>query len=172
MLTFGLFRCGAIQFSSILASATHLARCLAEASPSAFIWVSLAHLARILFGWANNLFEHVTVGPRWFWGGASFEDVMKKRLSGEFRAPSPEPNAIAAIAFTREHQNSKAPSTRPESCVPGAFAAGSMQHSSGERDLATFPLLPCDPVWQATGVIPEWISPNRVQSILTRIIGQ
>ena len=79
VLTFGLLRRGAVPvLIDPGIGRVHLARCLAEAGPSAFIGVSVAHAARVLLGWAKDSVRTlVTVGARWFWGGACFEDVMK-----------------------------------------------------------------------------------------------
>ena len=177
VLTFGLFRCGAIPvLIDPGIGRTHLARCLAEASPSAFIGVSLAHLARILFGWAKQSVRTlVTVGPRWFWGGASFEDVMKRGSQANFaRSESPEPNAIAAIAFTSGSTGPPkgAVYTHQNLVSQALLLRDRYGIRPGERDLATFPLFAFfDPVWQATGVIPrmDFTKPGSVDP--RRIIG-
>ena len=103
VLTFGLLRRGAVPvLIDPGIGRVHLARCLAEARPSAFIGVSVAHAARVLLGWAKDSVRTlVTVGARWFWGGASFDDVMKAGAQARPRPfPSPGPNELAAIAFT------------------------------------------------------------------------
>ena len=55
VLTFGLLRRGAVPvLIDPGIGRVHLARCLAEARPSAFIGVSVAHAARVLLGWAKD----------------------------------------------------------------------------------------------------------------------
>ncbi len=161
ILTFGLLRCGAVPvLIDPGIGRVHLARCLAEASPSAFIGVSVAHAARVLLGWGKDSVRTlVTVGPRWFWRGASFEDVMRAGAHarpGSF--PTPGPSELAAIAFTSG-------STGPPKGAMYAHQTLAAQAlllrdqfgiRPGERDLATFPLFAFfDPVWQATAVIPQ-----------------
>jgi olefin beta-lactone synthetase len=161
VLTFGLLRCEAVP---VLVDPgigrAHLARCLEEAGPSAFVGVSLAHAARALFGWARNSTRVlVTVGARWFWGGVTYTDVMNAGTNAPPRpSSSPDLEAPAAIAFT---SGSTGP---PKGAVYShknliAQALLLRDHfgiQPGERDLATFPLFAFfDPVWQATGVIPR-----------------
>jgi acyl-CoA synthetase (AMP-forming)/AMP-acid ligase II len=150
VLTFGLLRRGAIPvlIDPGIGRAA-LARCLAEAAPSAFIGVSLAHAARVLLGWAKaSVRTLVTVGPRWFWGGASFSDVMR----------APDPDEPAAIAFTSGSTGlPKGAVYNHKNLVAQALLLRDhFDIRPGERDLATFPLFAFfDPVWQATGVIPR-----------------
>ena len=138
----------------------HLARCLAEARPSAFIGVSVAHAARALLGWAKDSVRTlVTVGGRWFWGGASFDDVMKAgALAKRGLLPSPGPNELAAIAFTSGSTGPPkgAVYTHETLAAQALLLRDHFGIRPGERDLATFPLFAFfDPVWQATGVIPR-----------------
>jgi acyl-CoA synthetase (AMP-forming)/AMP-acid ligase II len=161
VLTFGLLRCGAVPvLIDPGIGRAHLARCLEEAGPSAFIGVSLAHAARVLLGWArDSVHTLVTVGARWFWGGVTYTDVMKAGANAQPRpSASPDPDALAAIAFTSgstgppkgamySHQNLVA---------QALLLRDHFGIRPGERDLATFPLFAFfDPVWQATAVIPR-----------------
>jgi non-ribosomal peptide synthetase component F len=161
VLTFGLPRRGAIPvLIDPGIGRVHLARCLAEAGPSAFIGVSVAHAARVLLGWAKGSVRTlVTVGARWFWGGASFEDVMKAGANSKPRPfPSPGPNDLAAIAFTSGSTGPPkgAVYTHQILAAQAVLLRDHFGIRPGERDLATFPLFAFfDPVWQATGVIPR-----------------
>jgi acyl-CoA synthetase (AMP-forming)/AMP-acid ligase II len=161
VLAFGLLRRGAVPvLIDPGIGRAPLARCLAEAGPNAFIGVSLAHVGRVLLGWAKeSAHTFVTVGARWFWGGVTYTDVMKAGGNSQSRAfPPPDPEALAAIAFTSgstgppkgavySHQNLVA---------QALLLRDHFKIRPGERDLATFPLFAFfDPVWQATGVIPQ-----------------
>jgi acyl-CoA synthetase (AMP-forming)/AMP-acid ligase II len=177
VLTFGLLRRGAVPvLIDPGIGRVHLARCLAEAGPSAFIGVSVAHAARVLLGWAKDSVRTlVTVGARWFWGGARFEDVMKAGAKSKPRPfPSPGPNELAAIAFTSGSTGPPkgAVYTHQILAAQALLLRDCFGIRPGERDLATFPLFAFfDPVWQATGVIPrmDFTRPGSVDPC--RIIG-
>ncbi|QYC40105.1 4-chlorobenzoate--CoA ligase [Nonomuraea coxensis DSM 45129] len=69
-------------------------RCLAEAAPRAFVGVPLAHLARVLLGWArDSVRTTITVGPRAPW------PVRPPRPCSP-PAPGPEGGDQALVAFT------------------------------------------------------------------------
>ena len=75
-------------------------QCVSEAEPDAFIGIPPAHALRVLFPQAFRSVKHlVTVGRRWFWGGATLAQVRVQKRD-------PYPNALttteseAAIAFT------------------------------------------------------------------------
>jgi acyl-CoA synthetase (AMP-forming)/AMP-acid ligase II len=164
VLTFGLLRRGAVPvLIDPGIGRVHLARCLAEARPSAFIGVSVAHAARVLLGWAkDSVGTLVTVGARWFWGGASFDDVMKAGVqAGPRPFPSPGSNELAAIAFTSGSTGPPkgAVYTHETLAAQALLLRDHFGIHPGERDLATF-LAFYDPVWQATGVIPRMDSPG------------
>ena len=85
-----------------------LKSCLANVQPTAFIGISLAHAARKILGWAKPSITHsVTVGRRWFWGGATLAQI--ERLGANSPAAKAQlthavqhtdPNSLAAILFT------------------------------------------------------------------------
>jgi olefin beta-lactone synthetase len=161
VLSFGLLRRGAVPvLIDPGIGRVSLARCLAEARPSAFVGVSVAHAARVLLGWAKDSVRTlVTVGARWFWGGASFGDVMKAGAQTRPRPfPSPGANELAAIAFTSGSTGPPkgAVYTHENLVTQALLLRDHFGIHPGERDLATFPLFAFfDPVWQATGVIPR-----------------
>jgi acyl-CoA synthetase (AMP-forming)/AMP-acid ligase II len=161
VLTFGLLRCGAVPvLIDPGIGRAHLARCLEEAAPSAFIGVSLAHAARVLLGWAKNSVRAlVTVGARWFWGGFTYADLMKAGTHVRPRPSlSPDEDALAAIAFTSGSTGTPkgAMYSHRNLVAQALLLRDHFGIRPGERDLATFPLFAFfDPVWQATGVIPR-----------------
>lgn len=62
----------------------NLLRCLSEAEPDGFIAVPLAHAVRVLFQWRFPKARfYVTVGRRWFWGGATLEQLRAQPSNQE-----------------------------------------------------------------------------------------
>ena len=70
LLMFALFKAGAVP---VLVDPgidrRALKQCLDEAQAQAFVGIPLAHLARVMLGWARSATTLVTVGRRWGWGG-------------------------------------------------------------------------------------------------------
>ena len=85
-----------------------LKSCLANVQPSAFIGIPLAHVARTLLGWARPSIRNlVTVGRRWFWGGATLKQLEQRGASNTaarenlaLSVQHTDPNSLAAILFT------------------------------------------------------------------------
>src|SRR6188508_3288188 len=78
LLMFALFKAGAVPVlvdPGIDRGA--LKQCLGEAQPEAFIGIPLAHLARLLLGWARSAKKQVTVGRRFGWGGTSLAKLER-----------------------------------------------------------------------------------------------
>src|SRR5580692_7135922 len=78
-LTFALFKAGAVVVLIDPGMGTkNLGVCLKEAEPEAFIGITKAHLARLLFGWGRDTIRQlVTVGPRLGWGGHTLDRVRQ-----------------------------------------------------------------------------------------------
>jgi olefin beta-lactone synthetase len=105
LLIFALFKLGAVPVlvdPGIAKSA--LKACLANAQPQAFIGIPLAHAARIVLGWGkNSITQLITVGRRWFWGGASLAEIEKLGTdigSTESVLAPTDADDLAAILFT------------------------------------------------------------------------
>ena len=82
-------------------SRKQLKQCLAEVAPEGFIGISAAHAARVVLGWGRPTIRHlITVGRRWFWGGATLEDVLRRGEAGGPVLASTVPTDLAAILFT------------------------------------------------------------------------
>jgi len=100
-LVFGLFKSGAV---SILIDPgmgrRNLVRCLAEAEPEGFVAIPMVHAVRVLL---RRRFPkarlHVTVGRRWFWGGATLDGLRGGPWSGPELAAT-RADDPAAIIFT------------------------------------------------------------------------
>ncbi len=75
-------------------------QCVAETEPTAFIGISAAHVLRLLFPRAFRTVKRaVTVGKRWFWGGATLAQLKVDWL-GDFPLAPTTTASEAAIAFT------------------------------------------------------------------------
>ena len=77
-----------------------LKSCLANAAASAFIGIPLAHAARIILGWGReSITTLITVGRRWFWGGATLSEIEAAGV-GQDVPIATKPDDLAAILFT------------------------------------------------------------------------
>ncbi|WP_227983514.1 fatty acid CoA ligase family protein [Nocardia spumae] len=76
-------------------------RCLRAAEAQAFIGIPRAHAARVVFRrYFRGVRVAVTVGPRWFWGGARLR-AWGRRPTGALPARTPAPDDdLLLIAFT------------------------------------------------------------------------
>ena len=101
LLMFALFKLGAVPVlvdPGIAKSA--LKQCLDEAAPGAFIGIGLAHAARLLLRWAPSARLHVTVGRRWFWGGATLAKIEARGANAGPQLADTQPDDVAALLFT------------------------------------------------------------------------
>ena len=101
-LVFALFKSGAV---SVLIDPgmgrKNLLRCLAEVEPEGFVAIPLVHALRCLMrGRFPRSRYHVTVGRRWFWGGATIAQLRARTLRPEFRPAATGADDPAAIIFT------------------------------------------------------------------------
>lgn len=177
-LTFALFKVGAIPvFVDPGMGIRNLGKCLADAQPQAFIGITKAHVARILFGWGkSSIRQLVTVGRRLFWGGWQLDQIS---ASGKMRQaqgadpvnrwnpPETKAEDTAAILFTSgstgvpkgavySHRNF----TAQVAALKCAFGI-----QPGEIDLCTFPLFALfAPALGMSAVIPrmDFTKPARV----------
>lgn len=102
LLMFAMFKIGAVPVlvdPGIAKSA--LKKCLQEAKPEAFVGISIAHVARIVLGWANKTNRlNVTVGKRWFWGGKTLQQIESDGANANNQMAATAPDHVAAILFT------------------------------------------------------------------------
>ena len=101
LLMFALFKAGAVP---VLVDPgidrRALKQCLDEAQAQAFIGIPLAHLARLLLGWATSATKLVTVGRRWGWGGTTLARVEREGAGSGPQLADTAPDEVAAILFT------------------------------------------------------------------------
>lgn len=158
-LTFALFKVGAaIVLVDPGMGRRNLGKCLAEAEPEAFIGIPLAHVARVVLGWAKpTLKTLVTVGPKYFWGGATLDEI-REPSHRPYSMIDPDPDETAAILFTSGSTGvpKGAVYTHGVFSSQVEFLQEAFQFGAKEADLATFPLFALfDPALGMTAVIPE-----------------
>lgn len=172
-LIFAMFKVGAIPV--VVDPGMGIDRmlsCFEQGRPEAFIGIEKAHVLRILKpGFFKTVKVWVTVGRRWFWNGATLDQLM---VTGNDPFPVAETtvNETAAILFTTG-------STGPAKGVVythGNFHAQLVQIQEhfkigpDEIDLPTFPLFALfDPALGMTAVIPDmdptkpaFVNPERI----------
>lgn len=168
-LTFALFAAGAVPvFVDPGIGLKNLKACLGEAEPTAFLGITKAHVARLLFGWAkSSLRTLVTVGPKFGWGGTTLQRMRTATSATADIAPTQDDD-VAAILFTSGSTGV------PKGAVytHGMFLAQLEQLrlafdiQPGEIDLCTFPLFALfGPALGMTSVIPvmDATKPAQVQ---------
>ncbi|RIK79586.1 MAG: peptide synthase [Planctomycetota bacterium] len=159
-LVFALLRSGA---TAVLVDPgmgrRHLVNCLAATNPDGFIAVSPAQAVRTLLRRRfPNARMNVTVGRRWFWGGAAYPKLLRQGRSSHAELPLTEADGAAAIIFTSG-------STGPPKGVLYTHRMFDTQASEIQRayqlgpggvDLACFALFGLfNSVWGVTTVFPE-----------------
>ncbi len=176
-LTFALFKLGCVLvLIDPGMGVRNLGKCLDEAQPEAFIGVTKAHLASVLFGWAKKTLRYrVTLGTRLLWGGWTVDRVRRVGEAGEPVLTPTTADEMAAILFT----SGSTGVAKGAVYTHGIFTAQVeqlrriYQIEPGEVDLPTFPLFGLfGPALGMTAVLPEmdFTRPGSVDS--AAILGQ
>lgn len=165
-LTFAMFKAGVVPVMIDPGLGLRgLATCLANAKPSAFIGIPLAHAARIALGWGRETVKRWIWVSGWFSGLGSHGHTLAQvealgaaRLRAGELLGSTGPDEIAAVLFTSG-------STGPPKGVIYRHRTFVAQVESiramfgiepGEIDLPTFPLFALfDPALGMTTVLPD-----------------
>ena len=78
----------------------HLLKCLDDVQPDGFVALPIVHALRVLMGRRfAKARHHVTVGRRWFWGGATIRG-LRDRGDGDFQPATTGSDDPAAVIFT------------------------------------------------------------------------
>lgn len=155
-VTFALFKLGAIPvLIDPGIGLKNFGRCLAQAEPSAFIGIPLAHLLRRLFGWAKKSIR-IKITTQSFGGRAlrEVESLGRSRSAADY-PPTPPAAAILftsgstglakGVLYTHENFNAQIHALKQTYNI-----------RPGEIDLATFPLFALfGPALGMTTVIPD-----------------
>ncbi|MCH9684713.1 MAG: AMP-binding protein [Deltaproteobacteria bacterium] len=161
-LTFGMFKAGVVPVMIDPGLGLRgLKSCLAQARPTAFIGIPVAHAARIALGWGRGTVEHVVWVGGWGLGGHTLgrvEALGAARLKAGEQLGSTGPDEMAAVLFTSGSTGPpKGVIYRHRTFVAQVEAIRAMfDITPGEIDLPTFPLFALfDPALGMTTVLPD-----------------
>lgn len=174
-LTFALFKAGAvIVLIDPGMGPRNVFRCLEEVEPQGFVAIPIVHAIRtVKFTKFREAEFNVTVGRRWFWGGATYQRLLNTSPT-DIELPRMTSRDPAAIIFTSG-------STGPPKGVlyeHGMFNAqvdllrDFYNIQPGERDLPGFPLFALfNSAMGVTTIIPE-MDPTKPAQVDPRKIVQ
>ena len=101
LLMFALFKAGAVP---VLVDPgidkRALKQCLDEARAEAFIGIPLAHVARVLLGWAKSARLRITTGARAWLADTTLAQVEREGAGAGPQLSATAPDDVAAILFT------------------------------------------------------------------------
>ncbi|MFQ6313248.1 olefin beta-lactone synthetase [Lysobacter capsici] len=101
LLMFALFKAGAVPvLIDPGIDKRALRQCLDEAAPEAFIGIPLAHVARVVLGWAKSARIRITTGQRAFLADDTLARVERAGAGVGSQLADTRPDEVAAIVFT------------------------------------------------------------------------
>lgn len=101
LLMFALFKAGAVPvLIDPGIDKRALRQCLDEAAPEAFIGIPLAHIARVVLGWAKSARIRITTGKRAFLADDTLERVEQAGAGVGSQLADTKADEVAAIVFT------------------------------------------------------------------------
>lgn len=165
-LTFALFKAGIIP---ILVDPgmgiKNLKQCFEESQPDAFIGIPKAHIARRLLGWGKGSVKQViNVGgsglQRWLANATSLETITEigRNEAYSFDMALLKADDMAAILFTSGSTGTPKGVVYSHAMFEAQISALKNDYciSSGERDLATFPLFSLfGPALGMASIVPD-----------------
>lgn len=162
-IVFALFKIGAVLVAVDPGiGLKHLKKCLGEARPQAFIGNRKAHLARMLFGWANSSLQtRILTGKKALPlpGITRLDHVIQDRIRvAATERPATQPEQMAAILFTSGSTGTPkgAVYTHGNFLAQVAALKNLYDIRPGEVDLATFPLFALyAPAMGMSSIIPD-----------------
>ena len=167
LLMFALFKAGAVP---VLVDPgidrRALKQCLDEAQAEAFIGIPLAHVARLLLGWARSATRLVTVGTRLGWGGTTLAQVERAGAGAGAQLADTAADETAGILFTSGSTGvPKGVVYRHRHFVAQVeLLRNAFGMQPGGVDLPTFPPFALfDPALGLTSIIPD-MDPTRPAS--------
>jgi len=167
LLMFALFKAGAVP---VLVDPgidrRALKQCLDEAQADAFIGIPLAHVARLVLGWARSATRLVTVGTRLGWGGTTLAQVERAGSGAGAQLADTAADETAGILFTSGSTGvPKGVVYRHRHFVAQVeLLRNAFGMQPGGVDLPTFPPFALfDPALGLTSIIPD-MDPTRPAS--------
>ncbi len=159
LLMFALFKAGAVP---VLVDPgidkRALKQCLDEARPEAFIGIGLAHVARVVLGWAKSARIRITTGTSAWLSDATLAQVEREGAGAGSQLADTQGDDVAAILFTSGSTGvPKGVVYRHRHFVAQiAMLREAFGIEAGGVDLPTFPPFALfDPALGLTSVIPD-----------------
>lgn len=175
-LVFGLMRAGMVQILIDPGMGRkHMLQCLVDCVPEGFVGIPLAQALRVVFRKKLSAAKHnITVGRRWFWGGWTYEQILRAGRANKTPTPGTDADDQAAIIFTTG-------STGPPKGVYYSHRMFIEQATQirdfygiqpGGADVSGFPLFALFNIGMGVTTVIPWMDPTRPAQVDPRqIIG-